>query len=302
MMLAQKLYEGIELGEEGAVGLITYMRTDSTRLSDDSVKAVREYIYDNYGKEYLPHEARVFKKGKASQDAHEAIRPTSIKYSPKYVKKYLDREMYQLYSLIWNRFVASQMHNASFEQTTIEVTSGEYLFRATGTTPLFRGFLQVYDDLDSDKDINDDEDPISAIPKKINQGEEVNLNKFLPKQHFTKPPARFSESTLVKELEALGIGRPSTYAQIVATILDRKYIELIERRLYAVPLGMLVSGILTKSFPDIFNVEFTRQMEEELETIATGERTYKKSSTIFIYHFTLHLKAQTKSLSIKNFN
>ena len=300
MMLAQKLYEGIDLGDEGSVGLITYMRTDSTRISDDAVKSVRKYIYENYGKEYVPHEARIFKKGKTSQDAHEAIRPTSIKYTPKFVKKFLDREMYQVYSLIWNRFVACQMSVATFDQVTIEITASEFLFRTTGTTPLFRGFLQVYDDMIEEKDFNEDEDPISPIPKKINQGENVLLNQFLPRQHFTKPPARFSESTLVKELETLGIGRPSTYAQIVSTILYRNYIELIDRRLFATSLGMLVSKILTKSFPDIFNVDFTRLMEDELETIASGDNKYLTVLNDFWKPFSHTLEnANKESLGIK---
>ncbi len=274
MMLAQKLYEGIELGDEGAVGLITYMRTDSTRLSGDAVTALREYIFNNYGKEYLPKEARVFKKGKASQDAHEAIRPTSIKFTPKFVKKYLDKDMFALYELIWNRFVACQMSVATFEQVTVDITGGDYTFRATGSVPLFRGFLQVYDDVLEEKGIVDDEDPTSKIPASLAAHQAAQLVNIFPKQHFTKPPARFTESSLVKELEALGIGRPSTYAQIVNTILDRKYVEQQDRKLSATPLGMTVIKILVKSFPNVLNVKFTVLMEDELETIANGKNNY----------------------------
>ncbi len=295
MMLAQKLYEGIDLGEDGTVGLITYMRTDSTRLSDDSVASVREYIYSNYGAEYLPKEPRVFKKGKASQDAHEAIRPTSIKFTPKYIKRYLEKDLYALYELIWNRFVACQMESAKFEQMTVDITGGKFLFRTTGSVPLFRGFLQVYDDVLEEKGNEDDEDPTSKIPANLSAGQNTSIVSLLPKQHFTKPPARYTESSLVKELEALGIGRPSTYAQIVATILDRKYVDSQERKLVATPLGITVSGILKQSFPDIVDYKFTAQMEDELETIATGENTYVKVLDDFYKPFhedLLHLDGQ----------
>lgn len=274
MMLAQKLYEGIDLGEDGTVGLITYMRTDSTRLSDDAVAAVREYIYSNYGAEYLPKEARVYKKGKASQDAHEAIRPTSIKFTPKSIKRHLEKDLYALYELIWNRFVACQMESARFEQITVDISGGNYIFRTTGSVPLFRGFLQVYDDVKEEKGIEDEEDPTSKIPANLAIGQHAQLKQILPKQHFTKPPARYTESSLVKELEALGIGRPSTYAQIVATILDRKYVDQEDRKLKATPLGMTITGILKKSLPDIVNYKFTAKMEDGLETIASGENTY----------------------------
>lgn len=273
MMLAQKLYEGIDLGEDGTVGLITYMRTDSTRLSEEATASAREYIYSNYGAEYLPKEPRVYKKGKASQDAHEAIRPTSIKFTPKYVKKHLDKEMYAVYSLIWNRFIASQMASATFDQLSVEITGGVYLFRATGAVPVFRGFLQVYDDVMEEHGIEDD-DPTSKIPANLAAGERTHLQNILPRQHFTKPPARYTEASLVKKLEELGIGRPSTYAQIVSTILDRKYVDQQDRKLYATSLGMTVIGILKKSFPDVVNYKFTAQMEDELETIASGENTY----------------------------
>ncbi len=274
MMLAQKLYEGIDLGDEGTVGLITYMRTDSTRLSDDAVAGVREYIYSNYGAEYLPKEARTFKKGKSSQDAHEAIRPTSIKFTPKHVKKYLEKDMYALYELIWNRFVASQMSHATFDQLTVDITGGDYAFRATGSVPVFRGFLQVYDDMVEEKGIEDDSDPTSKIPSGLAVGQHTSILNILPKQHFTKPPARYTEASLVKKLEELGIGRPSTYAQIVSTILDRKYVDQQDRKLYATSLGMTIIGILKKSFSDVVNYKFTALMEDELETIANGKNTY----------------------------
>ncbi|MBI2619915.1 MAG: type I DNA topoisomerase [Ignavibacteriales bacterium] len=279
MMLAQKLYEGQELGEEGLTGLITYMRTDSARLSSEAVAQVREYIYANYGKEYLPKEPRLFKKGKASQDAHEAIRPTSIKHTPKYVRKYLDKDLSLLYELIWNRFLACQMSPAEFEQVSVDVAGGEYLFRAADQLPLFRGFLQVYDDMveenggDAEKE---DADPVSKIPASAAVGQHAQLTNLLPRQHFTKPPARYTESSLVKELESLGIGRPSTYALIVSTVIDRKYVEQQDRKLFATDLGLQVNKLLVKYFPEIVNVKFTARMEEELDTIASGKEQYVK--------------------------
>ncbi len=300
MMLAQKLYEGVEVGEEGRVGLITYMRTDSTRLSDDAVAEVREYIYSNYGKEYLPPEARQFKKGKSSQDAHEAIRPTSTRYAPKAVSKYLEKEMYDLYELIWNRFVACQMSAAVFDQTTVDVTGGEYLFRATDTVPQFRGFLQVYDDAVEESEKQPDDDPVSKLPPSLSEGQAAALTNLIPNQHFTKPPPRFTESTLVKELESLGIGRPSTYALIVDTILGRKYVEQRERRLFPTDLGIAVNKILVQHFPHIFNVEFTARMEEELDTIASGKQSYQQVMEDFYHPFIRDLEGvDKKSAAIK---
>jgi len=277
MMLAQKLYEGVELGGEGRTGLITYMRTDSTRLSAEAVSKVREYVYENYGKEYLPKEPRLFKKGKGSQDAHEAIRPTSIKYTPKFVKKYLDKDLYALYEMIWNRFVACQMSPAEFEQISIDVKGGDYLFRASDQIPAFRGFLQVFDDLAEENGADkEDADPTSRIPADVSVGESASVSEVFPRQHFTKPPARYSESSLVKELESLGIGRPSTYALIVSTVIDRKYVEQRDRKLFATDLGVQVNKLLVEHFPEIFNVKFTAQMEEELDTIASGKQEYVK--------------------------
>lgn len=277
MMLAQKLYEGQELGEEGLTGLITYMRTDSTRLNGEAVSHVREFIYENYGKEYVPKEPRLYKKGKASQDAHEAIRPTSVKFSPKVVKKYLDKDLYLLYELIWNRFVACQMSPAQFEQVTVDVAGGDYLFRASDQLPTFRGFLQVFDDMQEEgPGEQEDSDPTSKIPPTIASGQKTSILNILPRQHFTKPPGRYTESSLVKDLEALGIGRPSTYALIVSTVIDRKYVEHQERKLYATDLGIQVNDLLVKYFPEIFNVKFTARMEEELDTIASGKQDYLK--------------------------
>jgi DNA topoisomerase-1 len=297
MMLAQKLYEGIELGDEGRIGLITYMRTDSTRLSDDSIKDAREYIYSSFGKEYLPHEPRHYRKGKGSQDAHEAIRPTSMKYTPKLVKKFLEQELYELYELIWNRFVACQMSSAQFEQIAVDVSGGEYVFRATDTIPRFRGFLQVYEEITEENDKTGDEDPVSKLPPNLRPEEGVSLSGLVPYQHFTKPPARYTESSLVKELEALGIGRPSTYALIVDTILSRKYVEQRERKLFPTDLGIAVNRILVQHFPHLFNVRFTAKMEEELDTIAEGTSTYLKVMEDFYHPFIRDLEGVDKHAS-----
>jgi DNA topoisomerase-1 len=275
MMLAQKLYEGVNIGDEGPTGLITYMRTDSTRLSEEAVAQAREYIYNNYGKEYVPKEQRHFKKGKSSQDAHEAIRPTSMKHVPKAVKKYLDKDMYALYELIWNRFLACQMTPAEFEQISVDVEGGEYMFRATDQKAKFRGFLQVFDDVSEESaPENEDMDPTSKLPEQITEGMKTAFNDVLPRQHFTKPPARYTEASLVKELESLGIGRPSTYAMIVSTVIDRNYVEQKERKLFATDLGIQVNDLLISHFPEIVNVQFTARMETELDTIASGKKDY----------------------------
>lgn len=278
MKLAQKLYEGIEIGGEGSVGLITYMRTDSTRLSDDAVAEARKYILETYGKEYVPKHPQVYKKKKTSQDAHEAIRPTSMKYAPKAVKKFLDKDLYNLYELIWNRFVACQMEAAVLETTTVIVGGGPYEFKATASVYKFRGFLQVYDDSSDRESDADDEDPELAdekLPASLAAGQSLRLLSLIHHRHETSPPPRFTESSLVKTLEALGIGRPSTYAMIVGTIIDRKYVEQRERKLFALDLGMEVNRLLTTHFPHVFNVRFTAKMEEELDTIASAKSDYK---------------------------
>ncbi|MEK7264006.1 MAG: DNA topoisomerase, partial [Bacteroidota bacterium] len=277
-------------------------RTDSTRLSDDIVLELREYIFSNYGKEFLPSEPRVFKKKKTSQDAHEAIRPTMMKHTPKYVKKFLSKEQFALYELIWNRFAACQMNPAILETTTVLIEGGQYLFKATDSVYVFRGFLQVYDDaLEQDEKMQDDDPELTEkkIPLHIQKEQKVSLESLIPHQHFTKPPARYSESTLVKELESLGIGRPSTYASIVSTIQEREYVSQNERRLFPSVLGMDVNKILVHNFPEIFNVTFTAKMEEELDTIASGSAEYKKVLDDFYHPFIKsleHAEAQEHAL------
>lgn len=273
MMLAQQLYEGVELGSVGLSGLITYMRTDSTRISEEVINSARDYINQSYGNSYLPEKPRTFEsKKKNVQDAHEAIRPTSLQFTPEFVKPFLDEPQFKLYDLIWKRFIASQMESAKIETTTVSISANEYIFRASGTTVIFDGFLKIYDETSEDN--NDENGNGLKIPAGLEPGQKVNLNEILPNQHFTKPPPRFTESSLIKELENNGIGRPSTYAMIVGTIIDRRYVENIERKLVPTRLGRKVNAILVENFPKIFDVNFTAKMEEELDAIADGENDY----------------------------
>jgi len=272
MSIAQQLYEGIELGKEGSVGLITYMRTDSTRIAKEALQSVREYIAVSYGQEYIPDKPRLFKKKKKIQDAHEAIRPTSMKLEPKKIAKFLTPDQLKIYQLIWNRFVASQMATAIFEQTTIDIAADEFLFRKSGSVTKFRGFLQLYEEV-VDKENGENGEYEETFPKDLKKGEKLKLLDLIKKQHFTNPPPRFNESTLIKELDQLGIGRPSTYAQIISTLLNRKYVEKVERKLPPSELGRTVNTLLIANFPDLFNVQFTALMETELDQIESGFKT-----------------------------
>ncbi len=274
MMIAQQLYEGIDLGAEGTTGLITYMRTDSTRLSNEIVSDARGFINEKYGEKYLPEKPKTYeqKNKKNVQDAHEAVRPTSLKYTPDFVKEYLDDAQFKLYELIWKRFIACQMESAKLETTTVSISADEYTFRSSGTTILFDGFLTLYDE--DIEDSGDQNGNGGLIPAGLEIKQKMNLNELTPNQHFTKPPARYTESSLIKELESNGIGRPSTYAMIMGTIIDRKYVEQVERKMVPTQLGRKVNSILVKNFDNIFNVNFTAKMEEELDLIADGEINY----------------------------
>ncbi|MHB1845148.1 MAG: type I DNA topoisomerase [Deltaproteobacteria bacterium] len=280
MALAQRLYEGVELGEEGSVGLITYMRTDSTRLSADAVTAVRALIEAQYGAQYLPAEPNVFKSKKAAQDAHEAIRPTSLEWTPERVQPFLEPDMHRLYELIWRRFVACQMAPGVYDQTTIEIAAGRALFRATGTILKFAGYLAVYGekaDESEEKDkekVDDGEAAESRELPPVEPGETLTLGKLLPEQHFTQPPPRFTEASLVKELEEQGIGRPSTYAAILSTIQDREYVKKEEGRFYPTELGTLVTELLVQAFPGVVDAHFTAGMEERLDQIEEGNANW----------------------------
>src|SRR5437868_988827 len=290
MQLAQRLYEGIEIGAEGTVGLITYMRTDSTRVADTAISEVREHIGNQYGAPYLPEKPIFYRSKKDAQDAHEAIRPTSAMRTPDQMASYLGKDELALYKLIWQRFVAPQMMPAIFDQTTIDIKAGErYLFRATGSVVKFNGFLAVYEEGKDEKD-EEDEEAEHKLPK-VEQGEELKLKKLDPEQHFTEPPPRFTEATLVKALEEKGIGRPSTYASIMTVIQDREYVERKEGRFVPTELGFIVNDLLVSSFDDLFNVEYTAHMEEELDEIEEGKMQWTAALAEFYEKFTKDLAA-----------
>ena len=288
MMLAQRLYEGVELGSEGSVGLITYMRTDSTRVSNDALGEVRDWIGQRYGERYLPAQANFYRTKKDAQDAHEAIRPTGVMRTPDAVAKFLSEDELKLYRLIWMRFVASQMTPAVFDQTTIEVDArgsdgADYLLRATGSVPKFDGFMAIYEEGKDQKDAEDDE-LRNRLPE-VEQGESLKLKSIHPEQHFTEPPPRFTEATLVKELEADGVGRPSTYASILSTIQEREYVKKEGGRFHPTELGEVVSELLTDAFDDIFDVKYTARMEEELDEIEEGKLDWRMAMSEFYERF-----------------
>jgi len=290
MMVAQSLYEGIDVPGEGLVGLITYMRTDSVRVAAEAVDAVRDHIRAAHGEPYLPPAPHVYRNRKTAQDAHEAIRPTSMEYPPAKVKPILSRDQYRLYELIWNRFVASQMAAAEFEQTTINILcepadtpapegghpAGGYLFRATGSIPRFLGYLDLYQEGNGPQadpaagEQEGEKDEGNVLPD-LSEGERLALRELVDAQHFTQPPPRFTESSLIKELEEQGIGRPSTYAAIVKTIRDRGYVRMEERKFHPTELGRIVTDLLEESFPKVMDVAFTARLEEELDQIEDGE-------------------------------
>ncbi len=277
MRIAQQLYEGLEIGKEGAIGLITYMRTDSTRVAQEALQAAREYIKTTYGTEYLPTRAVQYKTKKGAQDAHEAVRPTMPLRMPTALKPYLTQEQYRLYELIWMRFIASQMKPAIFDATTIDIKAGQYLFRATGSVIKFKGFRSVYMEGKDDIEQNGEKTPIGETSTEnpnlpvVKEGDTLKLHKLLPKQHWTQPPPRYNEATLVKTLEAKEIGRPSTYASILSTIQDRGYVTKEQGRLLPTDVGRLVNQLLIYGFPNIVDVEFTAQMEKQLDTVADGD-------------------------------
>jgi len=293
MMLAQRLYEGIEIGKEGAVGLITYMRTDSTRVSDDALADARHYIAERYGKEFVPDAPNVYRSKKDAQDAHEAIRPTSMAFTPDLVERYLAEDEMKLYRLIWNRFVASQMMPAVYDQTTIDVSAQgknklDYIFRATGSVLKFEGYLKVYQEGKDQKD-EEDEELKHHLPL-VAEGERLRFKAIRPEQHFTEPPPRYNEATLVKRLEADGVGRPSTYASILSTIQEREYVTKEGGRFTPTELGMVVIDLLLESFDDIFEVKYTARMEEELDDIEEGKLDWRAAMTEFYERFDRDLK------------
>ena len=280
MSTAQKLYEGIELGPEGPVGLITYMRTDSVRLANEAVNEAREYIRSTYDPAYLPPKPRVFKVAGAAQDAHEAIRPSSLAHPPQAIKQYLTPDQFRLYQLIWNRFLACQMNPALLDQTTVDITAANCQFRAQGSVMKFPGFTVVYTEgkEDSGKEDTGEENGFGKLLPAVAEGEVLKLLSLKPEQKFTQPPPRFSEASLVRELEENGIGRPSTYATILSTIQEREYVRLDKGKFIPTDLGILVTDLLVKNFPRILDVAFTASMETELDRIEEG--TTKRLDTL----------------------
>ena len=272
MRIAQQLYEGVEVPGEGHVGLITYMRTDSTRIADEAQQAARQFITTMYGPKYAPAAAKQYKKGGAAQDAHEAIRPTDVTRLPEKVAQSLNRDQERLYKLIWQRFVASQMSPAVFDVVTVDIAARNYTFRATGSTVKFDGFLRVYSEGKDDLNKVEDEEKQPLPP--LTESQILKLLALTPKQHFTEPPPRFTEATLVKALEEKGIGRPSTYASIIATIQDRQYVELAEKKFRPTELGLTVNDLLVKHFPGIMDVAFTAGMETQLDGVAEGKEDW----------------------------
>jgi len=286
MQAAQRLYEGIELGTEGSVGLITYMRTDSTRVSTDAIQNVRGFIQGQYGDSYLPEKPVTYRSKRGSQDAHEAIRPTSMDYPPDRVRRYLRRDIFSLYCLIWDRFVSSQMRPAIYDQTAFDIQVSKGVFRANGQQLKFDGFMKLYIEGKDDED----EEKESTLPD-LQAGENLTLHSLEPRQHFTQPPPRFSQASLIKELDEKGIGRPSTYAVIVSNILTREYVVQDERKTLApTELGMLITDLLVECFPDILNVEFTAGMEDNLDKIEAGREDWTKVMKRFYTSFSRDLK------------
>jgi DNA topoisomerase I len=301
MMLAQGLYEGKELGNEGAVGLITYMRTDSTRVSEDALTEVRGFVTERYGAEFLPKSPNIYKTKKDAQDAHEAIRPTSVLRTPESLEKLLAEDELKLYRLIWMRFIASQMMPALFDQTTIDVNAAgkskvPYIFRATGSVLKFEGFLKIYEEGKDQKD-EDDEDLKHKLPA-VTEGETLRFKEILPEQHFTEPPPRYNEATLVKKLEADGVGRPSTYASIISTIQDREYVQKDSaKRFVPTELGMVVTDLLLESFNDLFEVSYTARMEEELDEIEEGKLEWRVAMADFYERFQKDLDHAARNMT-----
>jgi DNA topoisomerase-1 len=299
MMIAQRLYEGVELGEEGSVGLITYMRTDSTRVAPEAIQEVREYVGKEYGAQYLPEQPNTFKEKKDSQGAHEAIRPTSAMRHPDQIKQYLKEDEFKVYKLIWQRFVASQINPAIFDQTTVDIdakakTNEVFWFRVTGSVLKFDGFLRVYEESKDGKD-EEDEELKHKLPA-LEAGQKLTLKELKPEQHFTEPPPRFNEASLVKELEERGIGRPSTYAAILTTIQERQYVQKVGGKFSPTEIGLVVTDLLVENFRDIFDLQYTARLEEELDEIEEGKEKWQDALADFYKKFQKDLKYAEKHM------
>ncbi len=300
MMIAQRLYEGVELGEEGMIGLITYMRTDSTRVAPEAIQEVREYVGKGYGPAYLPETPNTFKEKKEAQGAHEAIRPTSSMRHPDQIKQYLKEDEYKVYKLIWQRFVASQIAPAVFDQTTVDIDAKAktgndfYWFRVTGSVLKFDGFLKVYEE---SKDVKDEEDEgLKHKLPPLEAGQKLTLKALKPEQHFTEPPPRYNEASLVKELEERGIGRPSTYSAILSTIQERQYVQKLGGKFVPTEIGLVVTDLLVENFRDIFDVQYTARLEEELDEIEDGKEKWTDAMAEFYKKFQKDLKYAEKHM------
>ena len=298
MMIAQRLYEGVELGEEGSVGLITYMRTDSTRVSNEALTEVREYIKSQYGEQYLPGSPNFYKEKKEAQGAHEAIRPTSAMRHPEQIKQYLKEDEFKVYKLIWQRFVASQINPAVFDQTTVDIDaksgSDNFWFRVTGSVLKFDGFLKVYEEAKEGKD-EEDEELKHKLPA-LEAGQKLTLKELKPEQHFTEPPPRYNEASLVKEMEERGIGRPSTYATILSTIQERQYAQKLGGKFVPTEIGLVVTDLLVENFRDIFDIQYTARLEEELDEIEEGKETWTGALGDFYKRFAKDLRYAEKHM------
>lgn len=298
MRLAQQLYEGMDVGLDGPQGLITYMRTDSQNVSQEALNNVRAHILDTFGKEFLPEKPHHFRSKKGAQEAHEAIRPTMVELTPSRVRSFLDPEQFKLYKLIWERFVASQMMPARYDQTTVEVTAGAHMLRTTGSILKFKGFLSVYHEQvdEDDKAAREEAQEEGKLLPNVAEGQLVDLKNLDATQHFTQPPPRFNDASLVKELEDKGIGRPSTYAAILSTIVDKGYVEKDENRLKPTELGTIVTELLKENFAEIMDVSFTASMEENLDKIGEGSADWKKVLGDFYEPFKKSLADATENM------
>jgi len=298
MMIAQRLYEGVELGEEGLIGLITYMRTDSTRVSNEALAEVREMIARDFGPQYLPEQPNTFKSKKNAQEAHEAIRPTAVARTPDSVKQYLKEDEFKVYKLIWQRFIASQIMPAVFDQTTVDIDARQgndsYWFRVTGSILKFDGFLKVYEESKEGKDEEDEELKHKLPP--LEPGQKLTLKELKPEQHFTEPPPRYNEASLVKELEERGIGRPSTYATILTTIQERQYVTKLGGKFAPTEIGLVVTDLLVENFRDIFDVAYTARLEEELDEVEEGKEKWTDTLADFYKKFQKDLKYAEKHM------
>ena len=298
MRIAQQLYEGIELGDAGAVGLITYMRTDSPRIAPEALAAVRDYIQSKYGPEYLPERPHTYKGRKTAQEAHEAIRPTSMELPPEKVSRFMDKAQSALYTLIWNRFVASQAAPAVFDLTTANIRSGKLLFRVTGSVMKFDGFIKIYSQEKEDEpgQGNGEKEDAGRLLPPLKAGDKLVLKKLLPRQHFTQAPPAFNEASLIKELEEQGIGRPSTYAETVSTIQKRKYVELQDKKFRPTLLGRIIAGLLVDSFPKLLNTRFTAEMESSLDRIEDGKASWTDTLEDFYGPFQSDLQQAKRNM------